>query len=90
MTYYDSAVVKMAKKSMHASCDFSPEQCKNPKGECIVMWQNQRTTESYLSLTLFISVMLIMSFENIVHYFKTSNEILKAKNNSITTTNKIE
>ncbi len=46
---------------------FSSEQCTNLKGECIVMWKNQRksalifdictSTKSYQSLTSFIHVM---------------------------------
>ena len=45
---------------------FSSEQCTNPKGECIVMWKNQRTSalifvictsiKSYQSLTSFMHV----------------------------------
>ncbi len=49
---------------------FSSEQCTNLKGECIVMWKNQRTsalifaictsTKSYQSLTSFIHVIIFM------------------------------
>ncbi len=45
---------------------FSSEQCMNPKGECIVMWQIKGQVHCFLSCTLTKSYQSLTSFIHII------------------------